>query len=148
MPNEYTNQVIIFPACTEDGEPIPVLERLTELEWDARPLHRVVPTPAHILVQARANKTSEHHYAEPEYSWDVENRGTKWDAYGVSFGGMTGDSGAVRIEFCTAWSAPNQRTRDAVVSELQARFGAGRVVWIGLDPCDDSFHMLGEWEEA
>ena len=141
MPNHYTNIVIAFRGFRDGFDDLDMVAELTRREWLTLPLQRVMPMPKELEGTQSPRDTPNW------YDWQLENRGVKWDAYEVQPPlSLPGDSHAVQLTFCTAWIAPNEAVRDLLVRELLDEYGAGRVVWMGLNPYDDSFEVLGQWE--
>lgn len=150
MPNHYTNVLYLFPRGLADEAEI--VKALVDREWGKRPLNRAVPMPAELdggrspAVPPRPDLV-EKYGADNWYDWQVTHRGIKWDAYDVQPPiELPGDTGAVQLTFCTAWCPPNEATCEAVARELLNEYDAGRVVWVGLDPSNDTFRVVGQWE--
>ena len=85
MPNHCTNQLIIR---SENQELLAQLLEIATRDEDADLLHFLAPMPDN----------------EWDYGWCVNNWGTKWDIYDVSFGDLS--DGELYLGFCTAWSPP------------------------------------------
>jgi hypothetical protein len=138
MPNHYTNILFVYDGYEE------VRDLATELvarEWGTKPFDRAVPMPAEL------NGTQSPRDNPNWHDWQIANRGVKWDAYDVQAPvRLPGDSMVTQITFCSAWNAPNEAVRDAMVAELFEVYGASRVVWLGLDPYDDSHAIIGIWQ--
>lgn len=158
MPNHYTNVITVFPGHrNDDEEDDGIHDRLVARKWLDKPLARVMPMPAGLEGTqspappgAETNRLVREYGASDWYEWQKLNRGCKWDAYDCdgpnAIISLPGDCGCVQITFCTAWGPPNAEVRRRLAQELLGEYGAGRVVWSGLQPRDDSFQAVGEWE--
>lgn len=148
MPNHYTNIVIAFDGDRFEGRSL--RKELTRREWLKSPLHRVLPMPADMAERQKAYQAENGMrdiMTKEVWDWQVATHGCKWDAYDVRPPiDLPGDCHAVQLTFCTAWNPPNEATRDLLVRELLDEHGADRVVWLGLQPYDDTFVKIGEWE--
>jgi hypothetical protein len=85
MPNHCTNQLIIR---SENKELLAQLLESATRDKDADLLHSLAPMPNN----------------EWDYDWCVNNWGTKWDIYDVSYEYLFDDE--LHLNFCTAWAPP------------------------------------------
>ena len=85
MPNHCTNQLIIR---SENKELLAQLLEIATRDEDADLFHFLAPMPDN----------------EWDYDWCVNNWGTKWDIYDVSYEYLL--DGELHLGFCTAWSPP------------------------------------------
>jgi hypothetical protein len=132
VPNHYTNLLYVF-----EGPDAPdLVHQITLRGWGENPFNRVAPMPAEL----------KYGYDNARYDWEIANRGCKWDAYDMQAPiRLPGDVGAVQITFCSAWNPPNTHVRGLLARELLNDYGASRVVWVGLQPFNDTFEFRGEW---
>ena len=85
MPNHCTNQLIIR---SENKELLAQLHEIATRDADVDLLHFLAPMPNN----------------EWDYDWCVNNWGTKWDIYDVSYEDLL--DGELHLGFCTAWAPP------------------------------------------
>lgn len=83
-----------------------IAAREAEPEFDVFDFNRIIPVPAFIsdgdlVAGSRADQTGRNWY-----SWNVDNWGTKWNAYDLSI--KTDEPELLVFEFDTAWSVPDQ----------------------------------------
>lgn len=151
MPNNYVNQVFIMGWPPDESEPLAhwngVLARLyaEPPEWSHWPhqelMNMVLPISSFVTHCSSDFRVREHRKIE----WAMENWGTKWGTYNHQpLRAIGGDIPGVVLVFETANSPPHEGARSAVAAWLFAK-GARGVAWIGVDPYDRSFHMLGNW---
>jgi len=108
MPNHVTNQLVIY--SDEEGEVQRILEEIkTVTDEEYRPLdfEKIIPHPDNLFTGNLGLNEREQCAREGRpnwYDWQIENWGTKWNAYDIS---VEDDGyGQVTITFDTAWTAP------------------------------------------
>lgn len=144
MPNHYTNQLIIVNDYDAEESPDwrDILKDFYLPEEGPKDiLNHVFPMPEEL----RGTKSPGD--SPNWYDWAWDNWGTKWGTYDQQEPvDIPGDTFGVSWSFVTAWSAPNEESRRRICQWL-AEHGAQKVIWIGIDPYDDTASVLGEYEK-
>lgn len=146
MPNHYTNIVIAYGAA--------FAAQSATAGWAHSLLSRVCPQPKEIPRGRLIPGTNTRSMSSAEAEWCRANWGTKWDTYDEAPPrDLPGDGGPLLFSFATAWSEPLPAVRQLAINELFALtyeppdepdLCVNRVVWLGLDPSDDSFRVLDD----
>jgi hypothetical protein len=132
MPNHYAHAITLYPRFPDDDDdfdPTPGL-----LAWATKPCRRLRPVPAGI------SDPNPDYLSEEEYAWRVKNWRTKWDTYEHKVIPLGGDGSPMLVTFQTAWSPPAPEIRAEMIEELRKL--ARSAVWIGMEPYDNTCHVL------
>ena len=124
MPNHYTNIIICSPGWDFNAKKFNVEHEKSNLFEFVNPMPEGLKNGAYC-------------------DWGRENWGTKWGTYDVEAFDLGGDGSPVVIKFQTAWSPPNEDTREKLAHWLMQSFQFDRVEFVGFDPFDNSTKMLG-----
>jgi hypothetical protein len=109
MPNHVTNTLEIYVWHDDHDDLITGLRELITGDDPDRPyidFEAIIPPPDHPAYR-KEGLTIEDKQAEPVYnwySWNVNNWGTKWNAYSQEL--LEQDNYTLKIQFDTAWSPP------------------------------------------
>lgn len=136
MPNHYNNVLVLFPDYDSYDGRDEWTARIVASEWGKDPVSASVPMPAD--VKAAPNEGLN----PPWYVWAKANWGTQWSAYNVRPPtALPGDGIALLWMWATAWRPPHAECRAAIAAKGR-EVGVRRIVWLGVDPYDDSVNIV------
>ena len=128
MPNHVTNQLVLY--SDKEGEAQRVIDEIGGEEEEIYiDFEKIIPPPDNMFRDNLGTKDREEcaRTGRPNwYDWQVENWGTKWNAYSQSI--EDDGYGQFTLTFDTAWAAP-----EPIVAALKAKY--------------PDVHFYGSWLE-